>query len=72
MRIPKISEPVLYQAYGTPGGEYKSVPRAAIVTQVGENGVVGLAILNPTGIFFNVAVPYGEIPTPGHWNYPSE
>ncbi len=68
---PSVGRIVHYQAYGTPGGEYKSVPRAAVVTQVNdEPGSVGLCILNPTGQFFNQAVPFSEEPKPGHWNWP--
>ena len=37
MQQPTIGQIVLYQAYGTPGGEFKSVPRAAIVTDVYED-----------------------------------
>lgn len=86
---PTVGRIVHYQAYGTPNGEYPSVPRAAVVTQllvqeafVGGlgpdepdgtlefKGDVGLAILNPTGMFFNPSVPYSEEPKPGHWNWP--
>lgn len=75
---PSIGRTVHYQSYGTPGGEYLPSPRAAIITEVGytqlEPGadpvqVVGLAILNPTGMFFNQNVPFAEEPTPGHWNW---
>ncbi|QFG10339.1 hypothetical protein J4U00_gp142 [Mycobacterium phage DyoEdafos] len=59
-----------YQSYGTPNGEYLPEPRAAIVTTVGHDGNVGLAVLNPTGMFFNEYVPYADKPTPGHWNWP--
>jgi hypothetical protein len=31
--------------------------------------VVGLCVLNPTGMFFNQGVPFAEEPTPGHWNF---
>lgn len=80
---PSIGRIVHYQSYGTPGGEYLPEPRAAIITEVEsytwspENGegekfeaVVGLAVLNPTGMFFNQHVPFAEVPTPGHWNWP--
>lgn len=79
---PTVGRIVHYQAYGTPGGEYASVPRAAIVTEVAgprdpeeaQNGEgyphVGLCVLNPTGQFFNRSVPYSETPRPGHWNWP--
>jgi hypothetical protein len=68
---PSVGRVVHYQAYGTPGGEYQSVPRAAVVTQVNEDGSsVGLAILNPTGMFFNPSVPYSDPPKPGCWSWP--
>jgi hypothetical protein len=78
---PSVGRIVHYQAYGTPGGEYPSAPRAAIVTEVGptpgndrpENAganLVGLCVLNPTGQFFNRDVPYSETPKPGHWSWP--
>lgn len=73
---PTIGRIVQYMSYGTPGGEYLPLPRAAIITQVESPGYghsrVGLAVLNPTGLFFNPSVehaPDGK-PTPGHWNWP--
>jgi hypothetical protein len=68
---PSVGRIVHYQSFGTPGGEYLPAPRAAVVTQVNEEaGSVGLCILNPTGQFFNVAVPFSAEPKPGHWNWP--
>lgn len=68
---PSVGRIVHYQAFGTPGGEYASVPRAAIVTQVCEDGTtVGLAIMNPTGLFFNQAVAYDADGKPGTWRQP--
>lgn len=74
---PSIGRIVHYQSYGTPGGEYLPEPRAAIITHVNDSkdesyglGLVGLAVLNPTGLFFNSNVPYAEEPTPGCWNWP--
>lgn len=67
---PSIGRIVHYLSYGTPGGEYSMECRAAVVTEVGE-GVVGLAVLNPTGAFFNRGV--GEDPTHSHggtWHWP--
>lgn len=66
---PSVGRMVHYQAYGTPGGEYKSVPRAAVVTEVVSDEEVGLAIFNPTGMFF-VRAKYSEEPKPGCWNWP--
>lgn len=66
-----VGRNVHYQAYGTPGGEYQPKPRAAIVTDEGDGETIGLCVLNPTGIFFNPAVPHApnDVPTPGHWNW---
>jgi len=36
MNKPTVGRTVHYQSYGTPGGEYKAEPRAAIITQVCE------------------------------------
>jgi hypothetical protein len=60
---------VHYQAFGTPGGEFKSVPRAAIITDVHADEEVTVCVLNPSGIFFN-RVKFAETATPGHWNWP--
>jgi hypothetical protein len=69
---PSVGRVVHYVAYGTPGGEYPSVCRAAVVTEVADpdnpESAVGLAVLNPTGMFFNQGVPYGD--TGGHWHWP--
>lgn len=102
---PTVGRVVHYQSYGTPGGEYPSVPRAAIITDVPPLPVLpglppeecptpeyhathrycpscsfslppdgyprlSLAVLNPTGLFFDTDVPYAETPTPGHWSWP--
>lgn len=72
---PTVGRDVHYHSYGTPGGEYKSKPIAAKVTQVSDDPddlVIGLMIMNPTGLFFNTAVPHApdDKPTPGHWNWP--
>lgn len=64
---PYVGEVVHYVSYGTPGGEYESQCRAAIVTEFAnrnEKGevsnfpLVSLAVLNPTGMFFNQNLPY--------------
>lgn len=64
---PSVGRVVHYVSYGTPGGEYPSECRAAIVTAVDEyqpsDGFVGhvdLCVLNPTGLFFNRGVHYDE------------
>lgn len=66
---PTIGQMVHYQAFGTPGGEHKSEPRAAVVTGVHPDSV-SLCVLSPSGMFFNPFVPYSSEPKPGHWNWP--
>lgn len=76
--IPTIGRIVHYHSYGTPGGEYLPLPRAAIITAVrhdadtteGIEGDVSLAVLNPSGMFFDPHVEYSETPRPGHWSWP--
>jgi hypothetical protein len=65
---PSIGRIVHYVSYGTPGGEYTSECRAAIVTEVadvptGPNGEykVGLFVANPTGVFLNRDIEQDEI-----------
>ena len=73
---PSVGRIVHYVSFGTPGGEYPSACRAAIITEVdtyqdsepedGHIGHVGLCVLNPTGQFFNTAVHYHDgAETPG-------
>lgn len=69
MQQPTIGRIVHYQAYGTPGGEFKSVPRAAIITDVHSDDEIGVCVLNPQGLFFN-RVKLTEEPTPGCANWP--
>ena len=75
-QAPSIGRIVHYHAYGTPGGEFLPEPRAAIITEIVEDSenvqapVVSLAVLNPSGMFFNQSVIYSEDPKPGHWSWP--
>lgn len=50
-----LNADVHYVSYGTPGGEYPSVCRAAKVTEVDPMvpSHVGLFVMNPTGVFFH-------------------
>jgi hypothetical protein len=79
MQKPSVGRIVHYQSYGTPNGEYKPLPRAAIITEViiPQTNVepapiesVGLCIMNPTGLFFTQGVKFSEEPKPGHWSWP--
>lgn len=84
---PSVGRIVHYVSYGTPGGEYASQCRAAVVSDVpkylvaepmdgcpnGTDGkwIASLAVLNPTGMFFNENVRQDE---EGHaggtWHWP--
>lgn len=57
---PTIGRIVHYVSYGTPGGEYGKECRAAIVTETNTSDTVGLAVMNPTGMFFNRTVVHDE------------
>jgi hypothetical protein len=67
---PSVGRIVHYQSYGTPGGEYKSLPRAAVITQVHTDECVDLCVMNPTGLFFNTSVQFSEEPKGGTWCWP--
>lgn len=68
MQTPSVGRIVHYQSYGTPGGEHKSEPRAAIITGVVDDETVHLCVLNPTGQYFNLNVKQGN--NGGQWNWP--
>jgi len=77
---PSVGRVVHYVSYGTPGGEYPSLCRAAIITEVNGDSApehadddmqaeCHLAVLNPTGLFFN-QVSYSPQNIPGTWHWP--
>jgi hypothetical protein len=73
--LPTVGRTVHYVSYGTPGGEYRSVCRAAIVTAEADDdamapSTVSLAVLNPEGFFFNKNVPFSEQHRGGTWHWP--
>lgn len=78
LRQPGIGEPVHYLSFGTPGGEYTSECRAAIVTAVKDpagqagGGIVDLCVLSPTGLFFNQDASHvlAEHQVGGSWHWP--
>lgn len=82
MQQPSIGRIVHYVSYGTPGGEYKKECRAAVITQVGGTqqsqidgavvDTIGLAVLNPAGMFFQPAIEQAEDAEPkgGTWHWP--
>jgi hypothetical protein len=76
-QTPSVGRVVHYVSHGTPAREdgtqaYASECRAAIITETYGEGIdtVGLAVLNPTGQFFNRSVPYDEGAAGGSWHWP--
>ena len=67
IRTPEVGDKVYYKSYGTPGGEFESLDRVAFITEVIDNDTVSLAVLNPTGMFFNQEVTRGG--EGGQWNW---
>lgn len=85
MAKPSVGRIVHYVSYGTPGGEYASQCRAAIVTEVDEYqpssyqpssaeqfvGHVNLCVLSPNGMFFDKGVLQDEDShRGGTWHWP--
>jgi hypothetical protein len=77
MPTPSVGRTVHYVSYGTPGGEYTSECRAATITEVSTDpaapDVVGLAVLNPLGMFFHPIAaggcPHDETITTVGWTH---
>jgi hypothetical protein len=78
---PSVGRIVHYVSYGTPGGEYPSVCRAAVVTacvtvpadrtgRSDDGDTVDLCVFNPEGLFFNKGVVYDEKSRGGTWHWP--
>jgi len=72
MPKPSVGRVVHYVSYGTPGGEYKSECRAAIITAVIDNHWVRLGVINPTGLFFHehAQLDEGGRMVGGTWHWP--
>lgn len=74
--VPSVGRIVHYVSHGTPPRNdgtqaYTSQCRAAIITEANHpQKPIGLAVLNPTGIHFNRAVPYSEDHEGGSWHWP--
>lgn len=89
MSKPSVGATVHYVSFGTPGGEYQSQCRAAVVTEVvplegteaaqaeienwddDQRCRIGVAVLNPTGLFFNTGLHQDEREhRGGTWHWP--
>lgn len=79
MQTPSVGRIVHYVSYGTPGGEYVSQCRAAIIAGVPGPGdpdsrdadqPLDLAVLNPSGMFFNRCQHDEDGKRGGTWHWP--
>ena len=76
---PAVGRIVHYVSFGTPGGEYGSMCRAAQITEVDADDNVGLVVQNPTGTFFH-PIAHANGPCPhdeddhrgGTWHWPEQ
>lgn len=70
-QTPTVGRMVHYVSYGTPGGEFTSECRAAVIAAVKDPTTVSLAVLNPTGLFFDQECFYdGADRVGGTWHWP--
>jgi hypothetical protein len=74
---PSVGRIVHYVSYGTPGGEYDSTCRAAIIAGLPDPEytdslveLTDLAVLNPTGLFFNRCRHDEDAKSGGTWHWP--
>lgn len=71
MQIPTIGRIVHFVHSNTHVRTGPPIIRAAIITEVDTaddpTSTVGLAIFNPTCMFFNCNVPFGDLPGQWHW-----
>ena len=76
MTKPSVGRVVHYVSFGTPGGEFKSECRAAIIASAPTAGrgrpakKIDLVVLNPTGLFFNACVQDEDTKAGGTWHFP--
>jgi hypothetical protein len=69
---PSVGRIVHYVSYGTPGGEYASQCRAAIIAEVLDEhlGTCSLVVFNPSGLFFNNCGQDEKTHAGGSWHWP--
>lgn len=67
---PSVGRMVHYVSRGSADGAFPAVCRAAIVTEAHSDELVSLAVMNPTGLFFDGTIPYSEAPIGGTWHWP--
>jgi hypothetical protein len=70
---PTVGRIVHYRSRGSADGVYPALCRAAVVTEEATPllGKLSLAVLNPTGMFFDTDVVRSDQMAPGSWHWPS-
>lgn len=69
---PSVGRIVHYVSFGTPRGEFVSTCRAAIVAEVDTESTLALAVVNPTGMFFNTCQQDEGEKRGGTWHWPEK
>jgi hypothetical protein len=74
---PSVGRIVHYRSRGSADGVFPAVCRAALVTEVHGVFNVSLAVVNPTGLFFDRELTHtgssaGETVQPGTWHWHTE
>lgn len=69
---PSVGRMVHYVSRGSADGVFPATCRAAIITETdAEDGIVSLAVLNPSGLFFDQAIYHDEAEKAGGtWHWP--
>ena len=82
---PSVGRVVHYVSFGSPGGEFESTCRAAMITDVGglvdarrypnreistDDEVADLAVFQPEGVYFAQGVLHDEQHSAGTWHWP--
>lgn len=58
---PSVGRIVHYVSRGSSDGKYKPECRAAVITETDDDtSTVGLAVMNPTGLFFDRLIAYDD------------
>jgi hypothetical protein len=68
--IPTVGRIVHYVSRGSADGVFQPECRAAVVTEIDPDDAVGLAVLNPSGLFFDRHVPPSASKAGGTWHWP--
>lgn len=68
--LPSVGRIVHYLSRGSADGVYAPACRAAVITAVIDELSVSLAVLNPTGLYFDQDVQYDNRGALGSWHWP--